>query len=119
MLFINYFLLFKFVLSVMTILVSDGLNEYQTPARANEFFKFVITNSIPSDGNGGCKSDIKKRPPMQILLPDQHVCRKNIEPEMGKFYYHVRRFYKYAHGKKFGVAMDKRLSLVIFRINRY
>ena len=52
----------------MTILVSDGLNEYQTPARANEFFKFVITNSIPSDGNGGCKSDIKKRRPYRFYF---------------------------------------------------
>ena len=32
-----------------------GLNEYQTPASANKFSKFKLTDSIPSDGTGGCK----------------------------------------------------------------
>ena len=39
----------------LILLVSDGLNEYTTPSRNNEFHKFMITDSIPSDGDGGSK----------------------------------------------------------------
>ena len=36
-------------------LVAECLHTYVTPASSNQFAKFQITKSIPSDGTGGCK----------------------------------------------------------------
>ena len=38
----------------------QSLNEYTTPATDDQFANFRITDSIPSDGNGGCKYIIIK-----------------------------------------------------------
>ena len=38
----------------------QSLNEYTTPTTGDQFANFRITDSIPSDGNGGCKHIIIK-----------------------------------------------------------